>query len=152
MTVYQATKWPQVEAIAALRSVCIQPNASNWLRAKETWDVHQKADEIRYYLRDPDPIPPQPKDAGQKGGYVRVLRVSQSIALRPTWVADYVLPPQTALVLEVAALLDGTLLVKRWASQGDVDWPMITARWPRLDDYPYHFSNSTECEWLVVPA
>ena len=149
MKITEARSWEEVERATDIAATCIAPlGQRTWIgtnhqRAKETWEKHQG--EVRYFL------------FGQDGcdGYIRIIRVNESEYYYPTWIADYLKPPDYNLVLQVAPLVQGTLLIKSFTAESKdlgSDWPRFTAGFPKLKGLPYSAQGADEAIWLVVPG
>jgi hypothetical protein len=139
--------WDEVHRLAAADTVstCIRESGPNHQRAASAWEQHYP-DSLRYYASDDPP------------GYLRLLRLTQNAYTRTqTWAVDFCKPMDYEFIIAVAQVFEHTLLVKRVHLPDSkyetlaIDWPAITAEFPRLGTYPYHVQESYEATWLVVP-
>jgi len=147
--IFEATEWGQVEQTTFAMHTCIAPAmnslhvGTNWKMAKLSWEQYRHL--IRYFLFG---------DRGQDG-YIRLIKVNEDAYNYPTWIADYVRPPHYSMVIQVAPLIQGTLLVKQF--DGDANeigrlWAKVSATFDVLSKVPYTVQKDKESVWLVVPG
>lgn len=160
LKVRRAESWEEIERAASkeIAETCIGPNMANLEGAKLTWDMHAIGDNpnvIYFIISATEQIHESDQSSSDVvKGYIRLHKATYASDLPTTWVIDYIKPLQYTSVIQVASLVPGTILVRRFNTQDDIftrGWPKITLGFPRLDEYPYHLKISRETEYLVVP-
>jgi hypothetical protein len=135
--------WEEVERVTANSATCIRPEATNWVKAKQTWDVFAP-DDCQYFT----------PTTGASRNYIRVLLCGQS-GSQKMYAVDYAHGDNKYLmILEAALMVDGFLICGDFYTADVVirdKWPIIIISLPYLVRYPYHARQPGEAMWRVVP-